>query len=255
MKHTPYNYFIWPLVIGNLLLIGCYFSGNYVLQQIVAPAITGFDQQSREFGLLEMLQNLFLLAIVVLFLKAAFQSQPTQPRPTLDRIVFTLGALVFIVLFLEEIDYGLHFRTLLSDGAVQVEFRNVHNQWTEDGIEYATYMKKLNDGITILWFALIPLCLYLSPYAKQAREISLLPSKWFFFGFIIAVLFSEFAHYLDDNGYGAINGKQGMLYESIAEFRETSNYYLYLLYAWQLFNGSPLFTFNKPVTADDEKLL
>lgn len=240
MKNLPYHYFIWPLIIGNIILIGCYFSGNYTLQQIVAPAIAGFDQQSREFGLLEMLQNAFLLGTIALFSIALI-----QPRPALDKTFFALGAAAFVLLFLEEIDYGLHIRTLLSDAPLHVEFRNIHNQWTDDGVEYATYFKKVSDGITILWFALIPFLLYLSPFAERAKQISLLPTRWFFFGFVIALLFSNLAHYLDDNGHGIINNSNGMLSDSIAEFRETSVYYLYMLYALQLFNGSPLFKFAK----------
>lgn len=239
MHRSPYLYFVWLLVLGNTFLIGFYFSGIPVLQQIVAPTIEGLPViQSREFGLLEMLQNGFLLCVVYMFAKALLQQ-----RPVLDKLFFATGCCAFLFLLLEEIDYGLHFKNLLLGEVHYPDTRNIHNRWTEDGVEYATYFKKTNDFVNIVWFALIPILLWLSPYAEQAKKINLIPSRWFLVGFAIALVFARIAHSLEDHGFAELNGHKGALYKAVAEFRETSLYYLYLLYAKQLYDGSPLLAF------------
>ena len=92
---------------------------------------------------------------------------------------------------------------------------------------------------------IIPL-IFLLPILKNLKEkISIIPSCWFIAGIIIAIISSKVAHYFDDHGFGIINGVQGNLYKTIAEFRETSMYYLFFLYALQLINvRNPLGIFN-----------
>ena len=48
-------------------------------------------------------------------------------------------------------------------------------------------------------------------------------------------MMSNLAHFLEDNSFGMIAGVQGNLAGNVSEFREASNYYLYLLYVMQLF--------------------
>jgi len=58
---------------------------------------------------------------------------------------------------------------------------------------------------------------------------------------LIAVLLSKLAHFLNDSGFGIINGVEGKLDNNISEFRETSMYYIYVLYALQLVSKPSLF--------------
>lgn len=64
--------FVWIMLGFNVVFIACYFSGISVLQQFIAPTINKANfqyEQMREFGVLEMTQNAFLMAIVYLLFK------------------------------------------------------------------------------------------------------------------------------------------------------------------------------------------
>jgi hypothetical protein len=230
-KESPLVLFVIVPVVLNAVLIGLYFSGVHWMQQIVAPTIEGLKySQWREFGLMEMIQNALLLSVILLFIHALFTKEGF-----LNKLFYATGAAVFVFLFLEEIDYGLHYYEYLSGELLDTELqRNWHNQWDEDGIEYATHLKRLNDLVNLLWFVLVP-CLVLIPQVKRVlARVLILPSSWFIATAVITVLFSQLAHYLDDNGYAIIDGRNGNLYRTIAEFRETSLYYMYFIYARQL---------------------
>ena len=217
------------LILLNALLIGLYFSGISWMQEIIAPTIDGLNfSQWREFGLMENIQNLLLLLIIAVFTHALF----TKPG-MLNKAFYGLGLAVFIFLFLEEIDYGLHhIEWLTGETPAGIEQRNWHNQWN-DGVENATRLKKVNDAANILWFLLLPLLTFNQSIRRSLSRFPLIPSRWFILSVLIAVAGSKVAHYLDDNGFAVINGYHGNLHKTIAEFRETSVYYVYLLYALQ----------------------
>lgn len=232
--------FIWYFSLFNSFFIGCYFSGVNALQQIIAPTINLENfryEQMREFGAMEMFQNILLLAICCLFLRECLR------RVTIvEKLFFGLGCAVFLFLFLEEVDYGLHIYKLLLGGLHETTFFSWHNNWN-DGVENATKMKRVIDLINGVWFLIIPLVLSIAKLKFLRQKIAIIPSRWFVVGFILAVIFSKFAHYLDDTQFGVINGVQGNLHKTIAEFRETSIYYLYFLYTIQLIKTKTLFPF------------
>ena len=61
--HQFDSHVVLPAVM-SLLLIAMYFSGNAYLQQLVAPKFANMPLFSaREFGILEILQNILLLGI------------------------------------------------------------------------------------------------------------------------------------------------------------------------------------------------
>jgi len=180
--------------------------------------------------LLEIIQNALLLAVIVLFVHALFSK-----HGWLNKAFYLVGLAVFIFLFLEEIDYGLHYYEYLSGNMMEEDAqRNWHNQWDEEGVEYATHLKRLNDLVNLIWFVLVPCLALLPPIKKVLKKLLILPNTWFIASVFAVVLCSQLAHFLDDNGYGFINGKNGNLYKTIAEFRETSLYLIYLIYARQL---------------------
>lgn len=225
------NLFIWLLIFFNAFFIGCYFSGITFLQQLIAPTIdkANFNfQQMREFGLLEMTQNALLLGICYVLFREVIQRQNY-----LEKVFYAIGGSIFVFLFLEELDYGLHVYKYFTGELGDVQYFSWHNQW-EDGVENATIMKRAADLIVGVWFVIIPLLLSIPILRSLKERIAIIPSRWFIIGLIIAVVCSKIAHNLDDNSFGVINGVQGNLYKTIAEFRETSLYYLFLLYALQL---------------------
>ena len=230
---TPLTKFCWILLFGNALFIGFYFSGIPLLQQIIAPTINkpNFNfQQMREFGLLEITQNILLLSIIVILLKSAI-----KVPDMMIKAFFGIGVAAFVFLFLEELDYGLHIYKYFSGEFSEKQYFSWHNQW-DDGVENATKLKRANDAVNGLWFFVIPL---LFKWAKSEKITSIffykiIPTIWFPMGMLIAFICSKGAHQLDELGLAVINGINGNLQGTLAEFRETSIYYLYFLYAIHL---------------------
>lgn len=233
-NNKPLLFVIIPVCL-NLVFIGFYFSGNQFFQYLVSPQFEWLPHRSwRELGLLEQLQNSFLLIIVVLFVTQVVR------RPSLiEKIFFLGGSLVFLILLLEEIDYGIHFFEYFSgqESAIEVTQRNWHNRDIA-GRSINGRLKKVSSLLMFIWFFVCPL---LSRKIDFKYLKNIVPSRWFILAFMLAMLFSNLAHYLDGLSLGAIQGVAGSLQGNISEFRETSTYYLYLLYAIQLIATQPLF--------------
>jgi hypothetical protein len=233
-------YCFLPLSV-NMLLVGLYYSGNAFAQHLVSPVIEGLPFRSwREFGLLELLENLLVLSIVVLFIRAAFQKESV-----LEKVFFITGAVVFLFLLLEEIDYGLHFYSYLTGNAAEVGNYNWHNLKSLGKRQNGTYLKKASDLAMIIWFILFPLLNKKVSFSPRIK--ALIPSLWFILTLVIATATSNVAHYLDGLDWDIINGVQGSLYGNTSEFRETNTYYICLLYAIQLIGT------NLPPTSNTNK--
>ena len=153
------------------------------------------------------------------------------------KVFFGLGVAAFVFLFLEELDYGLHFYKFFSGDLASTPYFSWHNQWDDSGNENGTRLKRANDAINLLWFVVVPLLLnwVKNEKIKITFFYKIIPNIWFPIGFFLAFVCSKGAHQLDDMGLGIINGVNGNLNQTIAEFRETSIYYLYFLYAIQLY--------------------
>ena len=226
--------FVGIPVLMNALFLCLYFTGIEGLQQLIAPRVEGLPFSSwREFGLLEQLQNLFLFIIVIAFLRA-FSKQDQR----LEKSFFLLGALVMLFLFLEEIDYGLHLAHYLSPEPLETARLNLHNQQTFGERENVHYIKRMGDFGAVIWFGLIPLLKYRFSF-RDLRGI--IPSTWFIAPLLISFIVAAVATRLNILGLGMINGHEGVIHDNISEFRETTTYYIYCLYALQLVGTGLLF--------------
>ena len=225
-KKNIYFFIVIPIVL-NIILVGCYFSGISLLQHIVSPN-DGF--LTRESGLLEQLQNIYLLFILFIFTKNIIKREQKD-----EKIFFTLLSIVFLFLFLEEIDYGLNLYEFFLGHASGIELRNWHNQTVDGHRQNVSYFKQLIDIANIIWFVLIPLLAYKINFQIPILK-SLMPNRFFIIGFILTALYSSITHSLDNMGLSIINGEGGSLTGNISEFREHNTYYLYLLYALQIIN-------------------
>lgn len=224
--HRVCAHLVIPAVV-SLGLMALYFSGVQTLQSIVAPSIEGLPAFSRrEFGALEMMQNLVLLAIIVLLVDALIRLR--GPFVKLGCVVL-LAVVSF--LFLEEIDYGAHWTGLLTEQKQALSphtwVRNVHNRLTEDGVQYGSYMKAASKLIVVLAFVAAP---FLLRYSEQPTVRLLRPSRWMAATAFLMFVLSVLAHALDQAGLSEINGIRGNLEYNISEFRELNMYYLFLLY-------------------------
>lgn len=197
-----------------------YFSGVPLLHQIIAPSIKGmYGNSQREFGLLENLQNLILLTMVFVAARATL-----QPRRLIERIAFGGVTAFAILVFLEEIDYGLHIYEWVSgvhaDDAR--ETRNLHNVGDRTDI-----IKKIVDlGIFVL-FVVVPWVFHNSPKPLIRH---LVPDRFSTATVICSVLVSQFAHLLDDLGFD----EGGDMRSNISEFREFFTYWLFALFLIEL---------------------
>lgn len=234
MKKQVTLFLIIPLLF-NLLFVGLYFSGIDSLQQLIAPLMIENTHQPswREFGLVEQLQNIFLLCIVIVFLLATVKREIK-----LEKFFFASGTIVMLFLFLEEIDYGLHFWHYFTGQSLDIGRLNWHNQQTFSEKENGSYLRRIGDLVEVCWFVLIPL---ISLRKRIPLVSNIAPSPWLIITLIVGVACSSLAHFLDDSGMGTINGRAGGMSGNISEFRETSSYYLYFLYALQLAKTRPLF--------------
>ena len=225
-QHRLTAYVLLPAAV-SLALMGLYFSGIGALQAIIVPKIPGLQPYSwREFGALEMLQNLVLLALIVLLIRSLRQARANALRAGL---VVALAVTAFVLL--EEIDYGLHFSEWLSGStgslAPQGWNRNLHNRVTEDGVQYGSYMKLAANLAVVAALFIFPL---LPPGRLPAIARALQPSRWIIATVLLMVFMSWLAHTLDDAGLASVGGVPGPLEHNISEFRELNLYYLFLLY-------------------------
>lgn len=221
-----------PLLL-NALVLGLYFSGVAGLQQIVAPTIDWLLRNSwREFGLLEQLQNLFLLGVIAILFLGIFTK-----NSLLDKTCMLGGSMVFVFLLLEEIDYGIHFYEFFKGENSGIRIRNWHNQ-ENDGEQNVKRFKQIMDTLMFLLFILLPLLKNKIPI-QFLKNIA--PSRWFILGFVLVIGYANLAHFLDDRGQATINGLEGNLSGNISEFRELSNYYFFLIYALQLYKLEEIF--------------
>ena len=199
----------------NLALVGMYFSGIPFLQHIIVPNMPN-AAQAREFGLLENLQNMYLLAMTCMGIWAI------KVKPyLLEKIVAILFTIFAAFIFLEEIDYGLHWQEYLAGVAYEdaAEVRNWHNEGQRTSI-----MKDVVTATTVLIFVIAPFAL---AKVKIALVTYVLPAKQYAAGFLGIVLISRLAHYLNDLELGVPG-----ITQNIGEFRELGMYYFYMVHTW-----------------------
>jgi len=230
IKKRPLFFFFYVLIAFNIVFISMFFSGSAFLQSLIVPEIEGLRELSwREFGIVEIFQNLFLISIIAIFVYAVFTK-----KSVVDRGLYFIALCLFLFLFLEEIDYGFHYYEWVTGDLIKGH-RNWHNRPTEGGGDNIRGVKQLSDFLMIIVFVLLPLLSLVKPLKKFLGSFAFIPVIQFTGMIVIAFIFARIAHFLDDAGLGLINGiQEHQLSTDISEFRETSNYYIYLLYALQL---------------------
>ena len=200
-------YLLLPLGV-QALLVGLFFSGNRTLAELVAPVA------NREYGLLENLQNLVLLAMVV----SAFKAMGEEVHKGIRLLWGGLGLFAILIL-LEEVDFGLHYYESLR-GIVPEEkaaIRNLHNQ---RGV--LDVIKLVVDVGFVLLYVVAP---WLAKRFPSSVAV-LIPDRRSILVLLVAVAASRAAHWLEDNAstdFGALKG-------NISEFRELGTYWVALLH-------------------------
>ncbi len=235
-------YWILPSVTILVMML-VYFLDLGGLSYVIAPNL------NREFGLLEHVQLAIILAVIVVAFKKALSSDIR-----LEKVFYTGVALFSVFIFLEEMDYGIHYYEYFQTGTIAEnstgEFdgvRNIHNQgrvrqWTML-VVYIAFVTLL--GILALLKDRL--------FKRNALAQWLIPSSGYFVLSLTAMmLLNELAHYLNSNfkdpSITALNGNK-------IEFQETFIYYIAFLYIWELTRKPFPFHKDKSVSANQEATL
>ena len=212
-KHFIY----WILPSGfTLACTLIYFYNLFGLEDFIAPKI------NREFGLIE---NVQLLLLILIFLRAIKGIRTREAK--IEKYGFLLVAIVTAFMFLEEIDYGLHYYDYLT-GKPQVtqvvifdqKVRNIHNNGP-----ILNLFKLTSYGVIIIFFVIFPLMP--SKFKEKHAVLNFLsPSRLIISTAVCLLVLNQIALYL----YHKYNSLSRSLTANVSEFEETMTYYIILLY-------------------------
>jgi hypothetical protein len=215
-------YWIVPSIITLSCILIFYFNW-FELSEFIAPSI------NREFGLVENIQN-FLLILIFLTALKGFRTRNTK----IEKYAYVLIMAATGFMFLEEIDYGLHYYDHLT-GKSQVtkvvvfdnEVRNLHN----NGKLILNLFKLAAYIVIALFFAALPLLP--EKLKTKNRWLNFLsPSRYIVGTAICLLLLNQIARYLYKN-YDYANHS---LDSNVSEFEEIMTYYIIFLYLRELIN-------------------
>ena len=198
------------LVVGTL--IAMYFSGVPWMRQFVAP-----DYQ-REYGAAENLQNLILIAMVILAVRKGRRESERRIR----LCWFAIAAFAMLVL-MEEIDWGYYYYLSLTGQPRHRHWEDTFNLHNQGGA--AQWTMHVVDGVLIAGFGVLPVLVHFFPRTFH-RLRPLTPSPYSILTLLVIVVTGHVAHYLDDT----LAPPKGALHGNISEFREITTYWLALLY-------------------------
>lgn len=215
--------------------------------RLVAPKLPPLPFHSwREFGLLENAQHVLLLVSFAVLLAGV-----RRATERLQRAGFVLASAMALFVFLEEIDYGVHWQRYAACDAPLAWFRPVpHSEWNAlaqtraEGFQFTlhsrgltTEFKVANDAILVAAFVLFPL---LAPRFRNRYVRYLAPDRHSILTVAVALATSEAIHqvgratkrlFRDAVLAGAEPAWElGSLVNNLSEFREFAVFYLYAVY-------------------------
>jgi hypothetical protein len=211
-------YWILPSVV-TLSCILLFYLDWFGLSELMAP------EMNREFGVVENLQLAILVLILIYSIKGIRKRETKIEK---YGYVFVAAATSFV--FLEEIDYGLHYYDFLigktNEGITKVavfdrKIRNIHNE----GKITLNLFKLASYALIVACFVVLPLL-----PATLKKRFSLLnyfaPSRFIITTAISLLILNQIALYLYKN-YDYSNPS---LNNNVSEFEELMTYYIIFLY-------------------------
>ena len=215
---THFIYWILPSVV-TLCCILIFYLNLFGLSEIIAP------EQNREFGIIENIQLLLLLMIFFLAVKGA-----RLHKLKIEKYAYIAVAAATAFIFLEEIDYGLHYYDILTGrdkdnvAAIQVfdtKVRNFHNNQND----VLDIMKLMSYAMIAIFFVLLPL---LPNRLKQKYPLLnyLSPSRYIVITAFCLLVLNQLALYL----YKNFDYSNASLNANVSEFEEIMTYYIIFLY-------------------------
>jgi hypothetical protein len=197
-----------------------YFYNLFGLEDFIAPKI------NREFGLIE---NVQLLLLILIFLRAIKGVRTREAK--IEKYGFLLVAILTVFLFLEEIDYGLHYYDYFT-GKPEIKqvvvfdqkVRNIHNNGPMQNL-----FKLTSYGVIIIFFVILPLVT--SKFKEKHAVLNFLsPSRLIISTAACLLILNQIALYL----YHKYNSPSSSLTANVSEFEEIMIYYIVLLYVSEM---------------------
>ena len=209
------KYWALPLMV-LIILMGMYFSGIRWAQELICPSVNW------ELGIVE---NMQLALLLMMFLISIIGIK--RKKHKIEKLVFIFLSIFTLFVFLEEIDYGAHFRayftndshTLFNDLTGRTNLHNVGNN--------AKLFKRSIYPFMGIFFLTAPLFInrIKSPILRY-----LIPNKWIIttailtiFSYLIPRILVDF-NIFEDGGFGV----------NIGEFSEIMVYYIFFLYLHEI---------------------
>lgn len=209
---THFTYWIFPLIVGTVLVLMNY-SGISVFTTIISPPI------NREFGLLEHLQ-LVIIAISLIYSLKSIRLKSFW----LEKLAYIGLASFFLLLFLEEIDYGIHYYEYFIKGVTEDKsiVRNFHNQGNNN-----YYLRQASYAVMVLMFVLLPLL-------KSKIKIRLLKHfcahHFLVYSFMVYLFIGQLSRWLPRWGMEVNESLRG----NHQEFEELILYYIIFLFIYEM---------------------
>lgn len=219
MQKTGFKKHFIYWILPSFVTLSCtliYFYNLFGLEDFIAP------RRNREFGLIE---NIQLLLLILIFLTAIKGFRKRIEK--IEKYGFLLVAILTAWMFLEEIDYGLHYYDHLT-GKEEItkvvvfdnEVRNIHNNGPMQNL-----LKLTAYGVIIIFFVLFPLLP--AKYKQRHPILNLLnPSRLIITTATCLLILNQIALYL----YRKYNTPTSALTANVSEFEEIMIYYIILLY-------------------------
>ncbi|HPO13879.1 MAG TPA: hypothetical protein PLI09_10575 [Candidatus Hydrogenedentes bacterium] len=240
-------YGIVPAIV-MLLIIGMYFSHNTVLQRIVCPKLPPLPVDSwREFGLLELLQNVCLVIMAATLAYGVFKLRSLRERAACALLcLFTLFVLG------EEIDYGTHIYRFVTTERSTGWFTPV-TQWAPGVLENTVWdapnvnihnRGNLTDVFKhvadVILFGLFIIFALAGPRIPRPWLKRLAPDRFAILTVLLMVVLNQITHGLGEYEEHVIENavrlgqtipwEVGSITNNLSEFRELIVYYLFMVY-------------------------
>lgn len=212
-----FYYFFIPVFLFTVFSV-LYITGGDEVREVIAP------QFNREFGVLENMQNLMLIAAIGYSIFIYFRMDIITK---LERMVILGLGFLGLLILLEETDYGMHFYDFLMGRPIfssSIRFRgmylrNLHN------ISFLIEIFRFFKG-TLFWCAF---CLFVF-FFKNKQEFSLIPKKWIIFPILFACFLPPILFFFKIDG---LNPERYHRSQMISELNEMLLYYTFFLYLYE----------------------
>lgn len=228
-SHKFQAYLVIPAML-NLVLIILYFSDSHMLQSLVAPRIYGMDSISaNKVGALELIQAFILVCALFFGIRCLLGGQGLVVKLVTAVI---LGLTVFV--FLQELDYGSHYREYFNRPPVPVRMSSIAPaaapQAPSEAERVASQFGLAICGGVVLLYLLAPMI----PVGRNRTLRLLVPNFWLASGAVLSALLFFLVWHLYRQGHSVIEGVPGNLDQDLGEFLQLNVYYYLLMYLTSL---------------------